>query len=68
VFRGDSQAEPVALFSNGMQKEALATFPGAVALVRFRDFKPGIKVLRIDGHLPGEDGYPRQLTTPDSRD
>jgi ABC-type phosphate transport system substrate-binding protein len=58
VFRGDAQAEPVALFSNGMQKEALAAFPGAVALVNFQDVKPGMKVIRVDGHLPGDAAYP----------
>ncbi len=58
VFRGESQAEPVALFSNGMQKEALAAFPGAVALVCFEDVKPGMKVVKVDGHLPNDPGYP----------
>lgn len=58
VFRGEAQAEPVALFSNGMQKEALAVYPGAVALVSFQDVKPGMKVVKVDGHLPGEPGYP----------
>ena len=58
MFRGDAQAEPVALFSNGMQKEALAVYPGAVALVSFQDVKPGMKVVKVDGHLPEEAGYP----------
>jgi ABC-type phosphate transport system substrate-binding protein len=57
VFRGEAQAEPVALFSNGMQKEAIAAFPGAIALVTLGDVKPGMKVLKVDGHLPGEPGY-----------
>jgi hypothetical protein len=58
VFRGEAQAEPLALFSNGMQKEALTVYPGAVALVIVQDVKPGMKVVRVDGHLPGETGYP----------
>jgi len=58
VFRGDAQAEPVALFSNGMQKEALIAFPGAVALINFQDVKGGMKVVRVDGRLPGEAAYP----------
>jgi ABC-type phosphate transport system substrate-binding protein len=58
VFRGEAQAEPITLPSNGMQKEALAAFPGAVALVSFQDVKPGMKVVKVDGHLPGESGYP----------
>jgi len=58
VFRGEAQAEPVALFSNGMQKEALTTFPGAIALVNFQDVKPGMKIVKVDGHSPTEREYP----------
>jgi ABC-type phosphate transport system substrate-binding protein len=58
IFRGEAQAEPVALPSNGMQKEALAAFPGAVALVGLQDVKAGMKVLRVEGRMPGEAGYP----------
>jgi ABC-type phosphate transport system substrate-binding protein len=55
VFRGEAQAEPVALPSNGMQREAVVAYPGAVALVELQDVKAGMKVLRIEGRLPGED-------------
>jgi ABC-type phosphate transport system substrate-binding protein len=58
VFRGEVPSEPVALFSNGMQKEAIAIYPGAVALVNVQDVKAGMKVVRVDGHMPGEAGYP----------
>jgi len=58
VFHGEAQSEPVTLFSNGMQKEAIAAFPGAIALVDPVDVKPGMKLLKVDGHLPGEPGYP----------
>jgi ABC-type phosphate transport system substrate-binding protein len=58
VFRGEAQVEPVALPSNGMQKEAVATFPGAIVLVAMPDVKPGMKVIKVNGHLPGEAGYP----------
>ena len=58
VFRGEAMAEPVALFSNGMQKEAVTAFPGSIALVNYQDVKPGMKVVKVDGHLPGEAAYP----------
>jgi ABC-type phosphate transport system substrate-binding protein len=58
VFRGEAQTEPITLFSNGMQKEAVALFPGALALVNLRDVKPSMKVVKVNGHLPGEPGYP----------
>src|ERR1700722_15670169 len=57
IFRGEVQAEPFMLPSNGMQREALVAYPGAVALVSLEDVKPGMKVLRIEGRMPGEAGY-----------
>jgi hypothetical protein len=57
VFHGDAQAEPVTLFSNGMQKEAVSAFPGAIALVTMADIKPGMKVIKVDGLMPGAAGY-----------
>jgi ABC-type phosphate transport system substrate-binding protein len=60
VFRGEAQAEPVALPSNGMQREAVVAYPGAVALVDFQDIKAGMKVLKVEGRKPGEAGYSLQ--------
>jgi hypothetical protein len=58
VFRGEAGSEPATVPSVGMQKEALAAFPGAISLVDAHDVKPGMKVVKIDGLLPGETGYP----------
>ena len=58
VFRGEAQSEPFTLPSNGMQKEALMAYLGAVALVNLQDVKTGMKVLRVEGRMPGEPGYP----------
>jgi hypothetical protein len=41
-----------------MQKEAIAAYPGAVALVNIQDVRPGMKVVKVEGHKPGEAGYP----------
>ena len=58
VYRGEAQAEPVGLFSNGMQREAVVLYPGAVALVNVEDVKLGMKVVKVNGHMPAETGYP----------
>ena len=60
VYAGEAQSEPLSLPSNGMQREALPTFSGGIAMVDVVDVKPGMKVLKVDGKLPGEDGYPLQ--------
>jgi len=59
VFRGEADAEPLTIPSFGMVKEAAQVFPGAIALVDFKDIKPGmyIKVLKVDGRMPGEASY-----------
>jgi ABC-type phosphate transport system substrate-binding protein len=57
VFRGEAETEPIALPSNGMQREAVVAYPGAVALVALQDVKAGMKVLRVEGRMPGEAGY-----------
>ena len=57
IYRGEATG-PVTEFSNGMQKEAVISIPGAIALIAADDVKPGMKVLRIDDKLPGEQGYP----------
>jgi len=57
AYRGEG-TERVAVFSNGMQKEAVLAIPGAIAVMDARDLKPGLKVMKIEGKLPGEEGYP----------
>lgn len=58
VYRGEAQFPPVVLSSGGMTREAIVTYPGAVALIEANAVKRGMKVLKIDSHLPGESGYP----------
>ncbi|HEV2698020.1 MAG TPA: hypothetical protein VGU90_08515 [Terriglobales bacterium] len=60
VFRGEVESEPTNVPSLGMQKEALSVFPGAITLVKAKEVKPDMKVLKVAGHLPGEPGYPIQ--------
>ena len=58
VFRGDADAEPLIVPSVGMLKEALRLFPGGISMVNVREVKPGMKVIKVDGLLPGASGYP----------
>jgi hypothetical protein len=58
VYRGEAQAEPVGLFSNGMQREAVVLYPGALALVNVQDVKLGMKVVKVNGHMPADAAYP----------
>lgn len=60
VLRGEADSEPLTVPSFGMAKEALNAYPGAVTLVDSQDIKPGMKVIKVDGLLPGAAGYPLQ--------
>jgi hypothetical protein len=58
VFRAEAAAGPRIVYSNEGSAELVGAIPGAVALVDASQVPKGLKVLRIDGHLPGEKGYP----------
>jgi hypothetical protein len=59
VLRGEADAEPLAVPSFGMVKEATVTFPGGIGLVDTQNIKPGmnLKVISVDKLLPGDVGY-----------
>jgi ABC-type phosphate transport system substrate-binding protein len=57
LYSGESQREPLALFSNGMQLEAVRAEKGGIALLSLQDLHQGVKVLTINGRLPGTPGY-----------
>jgi hypothetical protein len=57
VFRAEAAAGPRIVYSNEMSVELVGALPGAVALVDASQVPKGLKVLKIDGLLPGEKGY-----------
>jgi hypothetical protein len=58
VFRQEAPSSPKIVYSNDTATELVAAIPGAVAFVDAGQVPKGLKILRIDGHLPGERGYP----------
>jgi phosphate transport system substrate-binding protein len=57
VMRAEVSDPPASLYSFGMLQEGVRGNPGAIGYVNANDLRPGVKVLRIDGLLPGESGY-----------
>jgi ABC-type phosphate transport system substrate-binding protein len=49
---------PKVVYSNDMANELVSAIAGAIAFIDAREVRPGAKVLRVDGKLPGEAGYP----------
>ena len=58
IFRAEEATPPKIVYSNDMQYELVTAIPGAIAFVDARAVSPGAKVLRVDGHFPGDKDYP----------
>ena len=58
VFRGVTVTPPKTISSNNGANQLVAAIPGAIALIKVDDVALGLKVLRVDGRLPGEPRYP----------
>jgi hypothetical protein len=58
IFRAEIVSPPKIVYSNDLQYDLVTAMPGAIAFVDARNVRPGLKVLRVDGHLPGERDYP----------
>jgi hypothetical protein len=58
VFRAEAASSPRIVYSNMMATELATQIPGAVAFVDAAQVPKSLKVLRINGFLPGEPKYP----------
>lgn len=58
VFRADTASGPKIVYSTEMVAELVPNIPGSIAFADAAKVPKGMKVLKIDGHLPGEKGYP----------
>jgi hypothetical protein len=58
LFGSGLQTAPKITGSPEMSASLVREIPGSVALVSANRIPRGVKILRIDGKLPGETGYP----------
>jgi len=58
VFRADVSEGPKIVYSTEMADQLVTAVPGAVAFVEASRIPKGLKVLKIDGKLPSDSGYP----------
>ena len=61
-FRAESSSAPTKLNSNALTQQFVASTPGAIGFMAARDVKPGVKIVKIDGFLPGDPGYRLHLS------
>jgi len=57
VFRAEAASAPQMFSSDEEMVQALAAIPGSIAALDATRLPRGLRVLRIDGRLPGEPGY-----------
>ncbi|MCU1327751.1 MAG: hypothetical protein JWN34_3121 [Bryobacterales bacterium] len=58
VFRAELSAGPKIVYSSEMATELVSAIPGSVAFMEATKVPKELKILKIDGRLPGEKGYP----------
>ncbi len=58
VFQGDLSGSPKTVSSSEMAMALVEKIPGAIAIVSASRIPEGVKVLKINGRLPSEPGYP----------
>lgn len=61
IYRGAPVTPPTALQNAAQVRRFVASNPGAIGYLRASDVDGSVKVLRINGLLPGDDGYPLRL-------
>lgn len=58
IFRAEVTSPPKIVYSSDLQYDLVTAMPGAIAFVDSRNVRPGVKVVRVDGMLPGDKSYP----------
>jgi ABC-type phosphate transport system substrate-binding protein len=58
IFRAEATAAPKIVYSNDMARELVSVIPGAIAFLPESDVTDGLKIVKINGRMPGERGYP----------
>jgi len=58
MFRAEVPRGPKIVFSTDMMLELVIAIPGSISFVNANEVTDDVKVVRIDGKLPSEPGYP----------
>ena len=57
VFRAEATSGPRIVYSNDEAIGLVGALPGSISFIDVTQVPKGLKVLRVDGRLPGEPGY-----------
>jgi ABC-type phosphate transport system substrate-binding protein len=57
INKGEASSAPAEVFANGALQGLVRDIPGSIGVVKASEVSSGVKVLKVDGHLPGDSGY-----------
>jgi ABC-type phosphate transport system substrate-binding protein len=58
IFRSESVSAPKIVYSQDMTNQLVSVIPGAIAFIEAKAAGPGVKVVKVNGLLPGDPQYP----------
>lgn len=58
MFRAEVPRGPKIVFSTDMTLDLVVAIPGSISFIRADQVSDAVKVVRVDGKLPSDEGYP----------
>ena len=57
MFRAEVPRGPKIVFSSGMALDLVVAIPGSISFMRADEVTDAVKLIRVDGKLPSDEGY-----------
>ncbi len=57
IFRSETVSAPKIVYSEDMTAQLIQVIPGSIAFMDAKSVPAGLKVVKVEGRLPGEPGY-----------
>jgi ABC-type phosphate transport system substrate-binding protein len=58
MFRAEVPRGPKIVFSTDMALDLVVAIPGSISFIRADEVTDNVKLMRVDGKLPSDEGYP----------
>ncbi len=58
MFRAEVPRGPKIVFSNDMAIDLVVAIPGSISFIAADQVSDAVRIVRVDGKLPSDDGYP----------
>jgi hypothetical protein len=58
MFRAEVPSGPKIVFSNDMALALVIAIPGSISFIKSDEVTDEVRLVKVDGKLPGDEGYP----------